>query len=324
MKTAMPRNSNARALGHFLAARGREVVLLQASPFLGVLLAAPAGGGFALGKIVMLMTGSILVTAHVFVFNDWAGQGGDVNDPRRADRVFGRRGIGSRQVAGLAVTLLTAATFVLAFLGMTAVLLGTAIAALGLIYSASGSWGKGRPIVASLLHIAGGMFHFLLGYSVGQTLNARGVIIGAFFGLVFAAGHLNQEVRDCEADRGNGIQTNAVAFGRGTAFAASFCLFTLAYALLGCLGLLGILPRLVVWTTVLWPLHLLYSIQARRRGLGFESAVWMQTRYRVQLGVVGLAMLLTTPSFVQWVRRAPEQFHQAQRHHASRDGRIVN
>ena len=63
-------------------------------------------------------------------------------------------------------------------------------------------------------------------------MDARGVALGAFFGLVFAAGHLNQEVRDHESDAAAGIRTSAVAFGARRGFLASFCLFSAAYLLI--------------------------------------------------------------------------------------------
>jgi hypothetical protein len=38
-------------------------------------------------------------------------------------------------------------------------------------------------------------------------------------------------------------------------------------------------------------LHVVWSLQALRRGLGFESALWMQRRYRLLFALIGLAML---------------------------------
>jgi 4-hydroxybenzoate polyprenyltransferase len=302
----------ARAIQRFGAGRGTEVFLLQASPFLGALFGS-VGQTLDVGRIAALLAGSLILTAHVFLFNDWAGQNSDLQDPRRATRLFGRRGLSSHQVVRLVMGLLVVAMLLLAFVGAPAALFGAAIAALSLLYSGSTSWGKGRPILASFLHLIGGTFHFLLGYTVSHPIDAPGVAIAIFFGLVFAGGHLNQEVRDYEADLRNGIRTNAVAFGRRRTFLCSLFVFTAAYVLLAFLVWLRLLPHPLIWATVFWPVHVGFSIQALRRGLGFDAAVWMQRRYRLQFAVLGFAMLLTAPPVADLTRRVLQDAHA---HHA--------
>src|SRR5215831_17530591 len=281
----------ARAIQHFVSTRGLEVLVLQASPILGCFL-----GGFSLKpsgvvRLGFLLIGSLGLTAHVFVFNDWAGHSSDTYDPRRSTRVFGRRGISRRQVACVATALLIFANVSFAAAGRPAVLLGAAIAALSVLYSCSPGFGKSTPIVASINHLLGGALHFLLGYTLFRPLDASGLMISLFFGLVFAGGHLNQEVRDHEGDLLNGIRTSAVVFGRRRAFLASLFAFTAAYAILAGLAALGIMPRLLLWSIVLWPLHIAWSRRALHRGLGFETALWMQRRYRLLFALIGLAML---------------------------------
>ena len=175
---------------------------------------------------------------------------------------------------------------------MSAVLIGTGIAILSLLYSLSPRLGKSTPIAASLNHLIGGGLLFLLGYSVARGVDAKGVAIGLVFGLVFAAGHLNQEVRDYEFDRANGIGTVAVTFGCRRGFLASFCLFTTAYLLIVGLAALEVLPRILLASSLLWVLQAKWSLQALQRRLGAETALWMQRRYRLLFALVGLAMLL--------------------------------
>jgi len=281
----------ARVMQHFASTRTLEVLALQASPILGSLL-----GGFSLEprsviRLGLLLLGSLALTAHVFVFNDWAGKNSDIHDPRRTRLVFARRYISSRQVARVAIALLIFANVAFATVGSPAILLGAAIAALSLLYSCSPSLGKSTPIVASLNHLLGGALHFLLGYTLFRSLDANGLAISLFFGLVFAGGHLNQEVRDYDGDFLNGIRTSAVVFGRRRIFLASLFTFTAAYALLAGLAARGILPMLLLWTTMLWPLHVAWSLRALQRGLGFETAEWMQRRYRLLFAFIGLLML---------------------------------
>jgi 4-hydroxybenzoate polyprenyltransferase len=230
----------------------------------------------------LLLLGSLALTAHIFVFNDWVGYNSDINDPRRAAVVSAQQGISRREVAGAAIALLIFANVVFAAVGKLAILLGAAIAALSFLYSCSVSFGKST---------LGGTLHFLLGYTLVHTLDTNGLVMSLFFGLVFAGGHLNQEVRDYEGDLLNRIRTTAVVFGRRRTFLASLCTFTAAYAILAGLAALEILPRLLLWSPIVWLLHVAWSLRALQRGLGFETALWIQRRYRLLFALIGLAML---------------------------------
>lgn len=280
-----------RILQHFASTRATEVLALQASPILGSLL-----GGFTVEQEGMirpslLLFGSIALTAHIFVFNDWAGYSSDILDPQRATLISARQGISRREVAIVAIALLVLANIAFAVVGGMTLLFGIAIAFLGILYSSSAGFGKNAPIVGSINHLLGGMLHFLLGYTFVHTLDTNGLAMSLFFGLVFAGGHLNQEVRDHEADLLNGIRTTAVAFGRQHTFFASLCTFTAAYAIATCLAALELWPRLLLLSPIVWLVHVAWYLQALQRGLGFDTAVWMQRRYRLLFALLGLAML---------------------------------
>jgi 4-hydroxybenzoate polyprenyltransferase len=280
-----------RVLRHFASTRALEVLALQASPILGCLLGGYRFEHDGVIRFGLLLLGSVALTAQIFVFNDWAGYAADLRDPRRTALVFSRRGITRREVAYTAIMLLVLANLAFAAVGTQALLIGNAIAALGLLYSRSSFFGKSTPIAASLNHLIGGTLHFLLGYTLAHRFDARALAIGLFFGLVFAAGHLNQEVRDHEGDLLNSIRTNAVVFGCRHTFLASLGTFTAAYALLTLLAALGILPKLLLFSPLAWLLHLAWALHALRRGPGFETAVWMQRRYRWLFALIGLLML---------------------------------
>jgi 4-hydroxybenzoate polyprenyltransferase len=239
-----------------------------------------------------LLCGSCALTAHIFVFNDWVGYDSDLRDPLRAPLVFTAHGISRREVAYFSVVLLVLSAAAFAADGIETLAIGAAIAALGFLYSASPILGKSAPVASSLNHLVGGTLHFLLGYTLSHAFDTTGIGIGLFFGLVFAAGHLNQEVRDYAGDLLNGIRTNAVAFGRRRAFFASLFMFTAAYAMLTGLAALGILPRLLLLSPVAWLVHVAWAAQALRRGLDFDTAVWMQRRYRWLFALIGFAMLV--------------------------------
>lgn len=281
----------ARTLWYFASTRAVEVLALQASPILGSFLGGYSVERHGIVPLVLLLAGSCALTAHIFVFNDWVGCDGDLRDPLRAPLVFTMQGISRREVACFSVVLLLLAAAAFAADGAQALVIGAAIAALGFLYSASPVLGKSTPVAGSLTHVVGGTLHFLLGYTLSHAFDATGVCIGIFFGLVFAAGHLNQEVRDYEGDRLNGIRTNAVVFGRRRTFLASLFTFTAAYAMLTGLAALNVLPKLLLWSPAAWLLHVAWAARALRRGLVFETAVWMQRRYRWLFALIGLVML---------------------------------
>src|SRR6478735_4979451 len=59
-------------------------------------------------------------------------------------------------------------------LGPSTLGLSLAIASLSALYSLPRFHWKGRPLLSSAAHLAGGALHFLLGYSVGSAIDRRG------------------------------------------------------------------------------------------------------------------------------------------------------
>jgi 4-hydroxybenzoate polyprenyltransferase len=274
--------------------RYRDVLILQGSPLLGMAFAFREMTGEKAVSMGVFVLASIFLVAHVFSFNDWAGIAMDANDPNKSADVFVTRGVSRYGVAVLSLALLAASLLLLAFLPFKTLVLGIAIAALGAVYSHPAFDAKGTPVVSSLPHLIGGALHFLLGYSVLGGIDRRGTLIALFFALTFTAGHLNQEVRDYDGDRLNGIRTNAVAFGKTAAFLAGGVLFTLAYADLFFLAYAGIVPgALAVLPSVLYPVHVFWSVTTWRAGLNFASVSRFQNRYRLLYAVIGVAMVAT-------------------------------
>jgi 4-hydroxybenzoate polyprenyltransferase len=267
--------------------------LLQGPPVMGAIFSF---SGLTMNSVLLAAAaavGSICLVAHIFVLNDWAGIDGDLRDPNRAARVFTAKGVNRTEMAYLATALLTLSLMLFGLVSATALVLALVIAGLSALYSAPVFHMKGLPVFNSGLHLVGGTLHFLLGYATFSPINARGLAIGCFFGLVFTAGHFTHEARDREGDSLNGIRTNAVAFGKMQSFVAGFVLFTVAYALLIAWAALGIVPRALFIAGALYPLHLYASLHALRAGLTFESLRQLQTCYRLLYAVIGIMMLVT-------------------------------
>lgn len=281
-----------RPLPHLLSCiRFDEVLILQGSPLLGALFSMGHLTVANAAAVGLLITGSICLVAHVFVLNDWSGISADLRDPNRTSRVFINRGVTRARIGRLWMTLLALSFLLLGALSWRTLSIAVVIVGLSALYSAPAAHVKGVPIVNSALHFAGGLLHFLLGYSVFRAPDGRGIEIGCFLALVFTAGHLTHETRDSESDRLNGIRTNAVRFGKRRNFIAGFVLFTMADVLLAVLALRGLVPLPPVVVAALYLLHVYWSWQTMRAGFTFDSVRRLQVRYRFRYAVIGLMLM---------------------------------
>jgi 4-hydroxybenzoate polyprenyltransferase len=284
----------AKALARYLSClRLGEILLLQGSPLLGAAFALGFPAAADWGPLALLLAANFCLVAHIFLLNDWAGLSTDLSDPHKAAGVFSARGVSRREIGGLAAGLLALSLFLFGRLGPGSFGLALAIAGLSALYSLPGFDWKGRPLLSSAAHLAGGTLHFLLGASAGNGLDRRGFATALFFGLIFAAGHLTQELRDHPSDLRNAIRTNAAIFGPRRTFAASLALFTLAHALLLFLALRGIVPRPLAGLAALYPLQLRWSLQTLAGGLTYTGIRHLQIRYRALYALVGVVMLAT-------------------------------
>ena len=282
-------------LAYLSCIRYREVLVLQGSPLFGAIFALGPPTPAKVASLLPLAAASFLLVAHIFSFNDWAGAVADSNDPNKAASVFSTKGVSVQGVLGLAIGLLVASLLLFAALPVRTRWLALAIAALSIFYSHPLTNAKGIPVVSSFPHLLGGLLHFLLGYSLFHPIDARGTLIALFFALTFTAGHLNQEVRDYDGDRLNRLRTNAVAFGKTTAFVTGFVIFTCAYADLFFLALAGtVSPILGALAVTLYSIHAYWSLATLRGGLTFERVSRFQSRYRMLYGLIGLGMLATS------------------------------
>jgi 4-hydroxybenzoate polyprenyltransferase len=282
----------ASALRYLSCLRPQDILVLQGPPLLGAAFAIRHPVVQDLSPLATLMAANIFLVTHIFMLNDWSGLSTDLVDPNKTARVFTARGVGRREMGGLTAGLLVLSLLLFSRLGPITLGLSLAIAILSALYSLPQFNWKGRPLLNSFVHLAGGTLHFLLGYSLRNAIDRRGLAIAIFFALIFAAGHLTQEIRDHQGDVVNAIKTNAVVFGRRRTFAASLVLFTLAQILLLALALEGILPRPLGALVALFPVQLYWSLEALREGLTYASVCRLQTRYRALYAVVGLAMVI--------------------------------
>ncbi len=283
--------AKAPLLRYLSCLRLKEILVLQGSPLLGAAFAIRHLAAANVGPLAILTVANVCLVAHVFMLNDWSGLTTDLADPNRAASVFTARGVGRTEIGGMAASLLALSLLLFSRLGPRTLCLSLAIATLSALYSLPRFNWKGRPLLNSAAHLAGGALHFLLGYSLGSDIDRRGLAMATFFALTFAAGHLTQEIRDHQGDVLNAIRTNAVIFGQRRTFAASLALFTVAHGLLLLLALQGTLPRPLAALAVLYPIHLCWSVRTLAEGLTYASIRRLQARYRALYAIIGLAMV---------------------------------
>jgi 4-hydroxybenzoate polyprenyltransferase len=261
-----------------------EVLVLQGTPLMGAAFAMGTVTAVNIETLLVFLFGSILLVAHVFTLNDWADivHGLKAPDPQ----------VSSLRLFWFSAFLLIASLLAFALIGSRVALLGVIVAVLGFFYSHPKLNFKGTPIASSLPHLFGGVFHFLLGYSIFMPIDQRGFFIALFFALTFAAGHLNHEVRDFELDQKNDARTNAVAFGKRGTFLAGLVLFSAAYLCLFLLGWFRFVPRPLSFIAALfYVLHLSWSLRVLRSQFRPENVDRFQTQYRALYALIGLSML---------------------------------
>ena len=282
-----------RLAAYLACLRFRDILALQGPPLLGAVVALRELTVDRLAGLLVLAVANLLLVAHIFVLNDWAGADDDLNDANKWAEAFATKGLSRRGIGRLWLALLAASLSLFAVLGVRTLLFAAAIAILSALYSGPRMSAKGRPILGSALHLGGGVLHFLLGVAPFREIDGAALAIGLLCGLAFTAGHLTQEARDFEGDRVNRIATNAVVFGKKRAFIAGFALFTAAYAQLFILAAVGVFPRWLAILGGLFAAHAYWSLEALSEGLSFASICRLQARYRAIFAVIGLAILST-------------------------------
>jgi 4-hydroxybenzoate polyprenyltransferase len=274
--------------------RWADVLILQGAPILGVAFSIGPFASVNLPALVLFCAGSFLLVTHIFTFNDWAESVQAADNTDSSSPVIRLEEIRPPILLSFSFSLLATSLVLFAFLSLRLFSLAVLIAASGIFYSHPSLNAKTMPIFSTLLHLAGESLYFLLGYALFSSIDLRGVLIGLFFGITFAAGHLVQEVRDFDEDRQFGARTNAIVFGPRRNFFAGAVLFTVQYLYLFGLAWSGLIPRLLVFLPIVFfPIHIIWTIQTLRRGLNSESITRFQNRYRILYVLIGLTMLLS-------------------------------
>jgi 4-hydroxybenzoate polyprenyltransferase len=254
-------------LAYFKHIRWREIVLLLGSPVLAVFLSLRLWSDFDIDRFVLFCLATAFLLAQVYLFNDWVGL------KNRQSLMF------SLAIGALGLWL----HFVIS---PSSFLIALAIVGLGIVYSLKF---KGVALVCSLIHLAGGILLFLLGYGLFSLLDWRGLALSLFFAMVYCAGHLVHELIDAASDSASGLRTNAVTFGKGNTFIASVILFIFSWLYLVFLAARGFISFPLMYAAViLGPLDSKLFLRTWQKGLSREELISLRRDYRrlyILLGV---------------------------------------
>jgi 4-hydroxybenzoate polyprenyltransferase len=293
LEAGYPGITTLRNAWHLLSCiRYREVLVLQGPPVMGLLfsIGRPTIHRIAAGALCSLA--SFLLVAHVWTLNDWADIDSDTLDRNKRLHLFTDKGITSPFILWFSITLLCTSLALFALLPSRTLLIAVGIGVLGFLYSVPGCRAKDIVFLSSLAHLTGGLLHFLLGYSLFSTIDQKALLIAFFFGLIFTAGHMVQEVQDHNADQLAGIRTHAVVFGKLPVFCVALATFIFGYVYLAYLASAGIVSaRLGPLSLVLCVVQVQWARQTLQGGLFFASVQQFRRRYQALFALIGVVMI---------------------------------
>ncbi len=279
-----------RALSQVI--RYRECLLLQGTPFFGFAFGAVQSHAGRLTDAALLCSGSYLLVAGIFLLNDVVDLRNDSVDPKKGKQTDRLYKAGPEQACRFALLLCCLGLMALLALSGKPWVFGLGVFATGLLYSSPLAYLKATPLWSSALHFSGGILHFMAGYATATPVDVRGWLVGAFFTVIFVAGHLIQEIRDYDADRQTDVHTNAVSFGKKRMFFVSTALFTCCLLYLAGLSILGLVPPSLHVVPLLACTQLWAARSAWRQQLGYQSTITYQAFYRKLYLLLGSGILL--------------------------------
>lgn len=287
-----------RAVIFLRTIRALESMLMTGFPLIGLIIAMHAGAFESpldlLRTVFLFCFSTFFLVIYVYSFNSWGGMEADRLNKRLDDHPVLTGDISERQLRIIAYGGVAANLFLFYEFFPRCFFLAPFIAINWTFYSHPKIMAKARPIAGTTLHFIGGVLQLLLGYVVLMPYDARGVLASIYFALVFAAGHLNHEVKDHDADRQAGLETNAVVFGPRRMLSVAFAVFTAAFLYLLAITYLGYMTWWESWPfLVIYPVHLRLH---RRMMADLGERIYdidYQRKYRFLFLAAGAVLLVT-------------------------------
>jgi 4-hydroxybenzoate polyprenyltransferase len=278
-----------------LSLRYRDAFIFEAPALVGLAYSMTEASLASVARALLFVPAGFLLMAHIFLFNDWSDRATDVHGSksvrRRSDQT-----LTNRQMLAFSISLAFASLILFSFLSKTLVVIAFFSLLLGVAYSFPVQRFKGKaiPLLSSILHFAGILLAFLLGYALFSPIEPRALLIGGYLALIITAGHLVQEVQDYAGDVAAGLSTNAVRLGQRFMFAVACGLFTLSFVYLYGLASEGLIPSALRYLVALYPIYAGLAWWTYRAGLTPENVRRFRSRYRRLFAVIVSVMSLGT------------------------------
>jgi 4-hydroxybenzoate polyprenyltransferase and related prenyltransferases len=269
------------------SARFAEVSILLGFPMIGLFFAFKSADQL-ISLPVFLFTAAIFsLFTSIYAFNGLAGIETDFHNSRLSDL----KGKKTSFIITLAVSL--ALSFILFFLIKPALALFAALSfLLWCVYSFPKKGFKYRPVLGTLIHFAGQIIHFLMGYAVLAPIDEGSAAVAVYFALLFSAGHINHELIDHDADDKAGIRTGAVCFGVQTWEKVSFALFLLAALYISALSLLKKELLVICFPFIIAGIiHIIFKICTFKKPSGQTKFLSERSFYRILYFAAGIAFI---------------------------------
>ncbi|MBZ0271778.1 UbiA family prenyltransferase [bacterium] len=246
-----------RAILFLKTIRAVESTLMCGFPLVGVLFAIDRLDADVIMTIARFLVPTYGLVIYVYVLNSWGGLKTDRENARLGGHPAVTGDVTPGQLLAVIYTGIAVAVFFYIRWFPQCFPIALAIAAVWTPYSHPDILAKARPFWGNVIHFTGGVLQFLLGYAVFAPIDATGVALSVFFAGVFAAGHLNHEVMDYDADKEMHLRTNAVVFGPRIMLKVAFGFFSFWVAYLALVSAAGIVPW--KWS---WPFLAIYPFHA--------------------------------------------------------------
>ncbi|HSA32880.1 MAG TPA: UbiA family prenyltransferase [bacterium] len=186
-----------------------EALLITSFTIIGSVMAAPALPYLIEVGVIAGLVASYLLIVSIYAFNSWAGLRDDAANPRLAVDGFAT----ARAYATVTALTLAAALSIFAFLRPVAIPYALGVFFLWGLYSFPRYGAKYVPLAGTILHVAVGITQFQQGWALIGEPDDRSLFLSLYFALLLAAGHVNHELIDHDADKRAGIVSGAVRFG---------------------------------------------------------------------------------------------------------------
>ena len=231
------------------AARIPESAPFSGVALLGCLWANPGDMGTTWPTMILVVASTFFLTAFAFIFNDIQDVEHDRRSGSKSKRPLVAGSLSTRSAWLILIVFAVTGNLLLALWAPWSVFcVGLSTLPVSIVYSLRAHPFKTLPVFSTLIHLVSGTQTFIIGaWSIGGA-DWTPLVIGPFFGLVFAAGHLHHEAADVEADRRSGVRTHAVRFGPKPTLAGGFLLWCLSCAHFSALALLRVVPVIWGWT----------------------------------------------------------------------------